>query len=84
EVRRATTGAFVRVEGEDAVRFDQVVLAVHSDQALRLLPDASPEEQALLGDIRYAPNRIVLHSDAGLMPRRKAAWCSWNYVGRRS
>lgn len=81
EVRRTPSGALLRTRGEEALRFDQVVLAVHSDQALALLADATRDERALLGDIRYAPNRVVLHADASLMPRRRAAWCSWNYVG---
>lgn len=61
--------------------FDQVVLACHSDQALALLDDsATKSERDLLGAIRYAPNRAVLHRDASLMPKRRAVWSSWNYV----
>jgi uncharacterized protein len=61
-------------------RFDEVVLACHSDQSLALLgPDATPAERALLGAIRYHPNRAVLHTDASLLPRRKLAWAAWNY-----
>ncbi|RWX75437.1 NAD(P)/FAD-dependent oxidoreductase [Neorhizobium lilium] len=61
--------------------FDDVVIATHADQALRMLPDASDEERRILGAFRYSRNEAVLHSDASLMPRRKAAWSSWNYVG---
>lgn len=61
-------------------RFDAVVLACHSDQALGLLSDARPEEQALLGAVRYQGNRAYLHTDAMLMPRRKSAWAAWNYL----
>ena len=60
-------------------RFDEVVLACHSDQALALLPDASGDERQLLGAIRYHANRAVLHTDASLLPRRKLAWAAWNY-----
>ena len=61
-------------------RFDEVVLACHSDQALRLLgQSASADEQAVLGAIRYHPNRAVLHTDTGLLPRRERAWAAWNY-----
>ncbi|MDX1450134.1 MAG: FAD-dependent oxidoreductase, partial [Acidimicrobiia bacterium] len=60
-------------------RFDELVLAVHSDQALRILgQDATDAERTHLAGVRYQPNRAVLHSDSELMPRRRAAWASWN------
>ncbi|RLJ64906.1 NAD(P)/FAD-dependent oxidoreductase [Sulfurisoma sediminicola] len=62
-------------------RFDQVVLACHSDQALALLGHhASAEERAVLGAIRYQPNRAVLHTDAALLPRDRRVWSAWNYM----
>jgi len=60
-------------------RFDEVVLACHTDQALALLADASEAERRVLGAIRYQPNRAVLHTDRGVLPRRERAWASWNY-----
>jgi predicted NAD/FAD-binding protein len=60
-------------------RFDQIVIATHSDQALELLSDPSPEERAVLGAIRYQPNRATLHTDAGLLATNRRAWASWNY-----
>jgi predicted NAD/FAD-binding protein len=60
-------------------RFDEVVLACHSDQSLALLADASPQERHWLGALRYHPNRTVLHTDTSLMPRRPLAWAAWNY-----
>ena len=60
-------------------RFDAVVLACHSDQALALLADPSDAERAVLGAIRYQPNRAVLHTDRGVLPRREKAWAAWNY-----
>jgi uncharacterized protein len=65
--------------GDADERFDEVVLALHSDQALRLLGDPSVAEAEVLGAIGYQRNEAVLHTDAGLMPRRRAAWASWNY-----
>jgi predicted NAD/FAD-binding protein len=62
-------------------RFDHVVLACHSDQALALLADPSNDETATLGAIRYAPNRAVLHTDASLLPSERA-WSAWNYESR--
>ncbi len=60
--------------------FDHVVIATHSDQALRMLSDASAMEQKLLSAIRYERNLAILHTDASLMPKRKRAWASWNYL----
>jgi predicted NAD/FAD-binding protein len=60
-------------------RFDHVVLGVHSDQALRLLADASDREREILGAIPYQANEAVLHTDVRLLPRRRRAWASWNY-----
>ncbi|WP_198084490.1 NAD(P)/FAD-dependent oxidoreductase [Variovorax sp. E3] len=60
-------------------RFDHVVLATHSDQSLAMLGDASPAEAAVLGAIRYQANHAVLHTDAAVLPQRRAAWAAWNY-----
>jgi predicted NAD/FAD-binding protein len=62
--------------------YDQVILATHGDQALRLLSDPTPIETAVLGGFRYRSNRAVLHRDPALMPRGKAAWASWNAMTR--
>ena len=59
--------------------FDGVVLACHADQALSLLAQPSPQEQALLGAIRYHPNKAVLHTDTSVLPKKKLAWAAWNY-----
>jgi predicted NAD/FAD-binding protein len=60
-------------------RFDKVVLACHSDQALALLDEPSEPERAVLGAIRYQPNRAVLHTDPSVLPRQRRAWAAWNY-----
>lgn len=65
-------------------RYDHVVLATHADQALAMLDRPSADEHAVLGAFGYGRNRAVLHTDASLMPKRKAVWCSWNYLGRRA
>jgi predicted NAD/FAD-binding protein len=59
--------------------YDDVVLACHSDQALRMLADPTPLERELLSAFPYQANEAVLHTDAAVMPRRRAAWASWNY-----
>jgi predicted NAD/FAD-binding protein len=60
-------------------RFDEVVVAAHSDQALAMLADPSPAEAEVLGAIRYQANDVVLHSDSSLLPRRPRARASWNF-----
>jgi uncharacterized protein len=62
-----------------AERFDQVILATHSDQSLAMLAQPTPQEEATLGAIRYHPNRAVLHTDTSVMPQKKLAWAAWNY-----
>jgi len=79
-VLRDPGGVLVRAEGAEPERFDQIVLACHADDALRLLADPSPAERRLLSAIRFRGNRAVLHADSGQMPRHRACWSSWNSV----
>ena len=65
--------------GAGIERFDSVVFACHSDQALHLLAAPSQAEREILGALRYAENDVVLHSDTRLLPNRRLAWASWNY-----
>jgi uncharacterized protein len=60
-------------------RFDEVILAAHSDQALAVLADPSAAEAEVLGAIPYQPNEVTLHTDASLLPRRRRARASWNF-----
>ena len=78
-VTRRGDHVLVKPRGGEAERFDQVVLATHSDQALALLADASDHEHEILGAIPYQPNEAVLHTDPRVLPRRRRAWASWNY-----
>jgi predicted NAD/FAD-binding protein len=64
-------------------RFDAVILACHSDQALQMI-SPSPQEAALLGAIAYQNNTAVLHTDASLLPSHRRAWAAWNYETRQS
>ncbi|MHC4974017.1 MAG: NAD(P)/FAD-dependent oxidoreductase [Planctomycetota bacterium] len=77
-VHRRPDHVVVRPRGEAPERFDEVIFATHSDQALRLLADPTPAEREILGALRYQRNEVVLHTDARLLPRRRA-WASWNY-----
>ncbi|MGO3982811.1 FAD-dependent oxidoreductase [Pseudomonas sp. SAS7] len=72
-------GGVTLVSAAGTERFDNVVFACHSDQALALLESPSTQERAVLGAIGYASNDVVLHTDTRLLPRRKSAWASWNY-----
>lgn len=78
-LRRRQDGVYVKPRGGEEERFDRVVVAAHSDQALRLLADASDAEREILGAIRYQENDVVLHTDARFLPRRPLARASWNY-----
>ena len=78
-VTRLDDHVLVKPQGGQAERFDEVVLATHSDQALTLLADASDREHEVLGAIPYQPNEAVLHTDVRMLPWRRRAWASWNY-----
>jgi predicted NAD/FAD-binding protein len=77
-VRRDDAGVSV-VTDRGAERFDALVLATHADVSLRLLERPTPVERRALAALAYSPSRVVTHTDVSLMPRRRAAWCSWNY-----
>jgi predicted NAD/FAD-binding protein len=72
-------GVRVKAAGQAEERFDHVVVAAHADQALRMLEDPSPVESDVLSRFPYRANEVRLHQDERLMPRRRAAWASWNY-----
>ena len=77
-IHRVPRGVVLALD-DSCERFDEVVMAVHSDVALGLLADPSPAEAEVLGAIPYQQNRAVLHTDTRLMPQRRSAWASWNY-----
>jgi len=78
-VHRTAAGVVVKAVGCEPERYDRVFFACHSDQALRLLTDASEAEREVLGAIRYQRNDVILHTDTNLLPRRRLAWAAWNY-----
>jgi uncharacterized protein len=79
-VIRDSLGVTVWAGDQPPERFDEIVIATHTDQALTMLGDASREEQAVLSGVSYRPNRVVLHRDPQLMPKRRRAWAAWNYL----
>jgi len=78
-VRRHSDHVEVQSQNQGMEKFDQVVIATHSDQALALLEDASDAENNILSVIPYQENQAVLHCDESMLPSKKAAWASWNY-----
>ena len=78
-VSRLPQGGVELATDAGSERYDAVVLACHSDQALALLADAGDDERLVLGAIRYQPNRAVLHTDRSVLPARPRAWAAWNY-----
>ena len=83
EVRRMNDGVVVTDSKGHSERYDHVVMASHADQALKMLADPSTAERDLLGAFRYSRNLAVLHTDESFMPKRRAVWSSWNYIGSR-
>lgn len=79
-IERTAQGVVVSDSHGRRESFDHVVIGAHSDQALAMLSDPSADEQAILGAIGYRPNLVYLHRDPRLMPKRKHAWASWNFL----
>ncbi|MEK0165394.1 FAD-dependent oxidoreductase [Phaeobacter sp. A36a-5a] len=78
-VERTSEGVRIQLPDGTSENFDQVVMACHSDDSLRLLAQPTAAEQATLGVMRYQDNEMILHRDTDQMPRRRACWSSWVY-----
>ena len=78
-VSHLSNGVQVILNNETSHDFDRVVIAAHSDQALRMISDPTPLESELLGCFRYQENEAVLHTDTRFMPKTRRCWASWNY-----
>ncbi len=81
-VQRDADGVRIAFANAATERFDAVVFACHSDQALALLADPTPQERQVLGAIPYQASTVTLHTDIRLLPRNHRAWSSWNYLRR--
>jgi predicted NAD/FAD-binding protein len=79
-IERTPRGVVVNDAQGHGERYDDVVIATHSDQALAMLSDADNQERAILGAVAYATNTIYLHRDIRLMPKRRRAWAAWNFL----
>ena len=79
-IERTPQGVIVNDAQGHSERYDDVVIATHSDQALAILSDANNQERAILSAVTYATNTIYLHRDIRLMPTRRRAWAAWNFL----
>lgn len=79
-VQRHDDRVEVRLASGETRAYEGVVLACHTDDALGMLADPSPEESAVLSAIPYRANDVSLHTDASVLPRHRNAWAAWNYV----
>ena len=70
--------------GNEFIDYDQVVLASHADQSLKMLDEATTEEKEILSKFSYVYNNAFLHTDEKLMPLRKNAWSSWNSITKKN
>lgn len=77
-IARDSRGTYI-ITSAGTEHFDKVIIATHSDQALAMLQHPSPPETQALSAINYQANTAVLHTDANVLPQRKAAWAAWNY-----
>jgi predicted NAD/FAD-binding protein len=78
-IKRMDSGIEIQPKNKPPERFEKLIVATHSDQALRMLQDPTSEEKEILGAIPYQPNDVVLHTDDRLLPRKKLSWACWNY-----
>ena len=81
-IRRVPGGVEINDEDGGTRRFAGAVVATHPDEALRLLAAPTAAERDVLGAFRYTCSQVVLHTDATLLPRSRAARASWNYLLR--
>jgi predicted NAD/FAD-binding protein len=84
KLQRDGESVLVRQTDGHSIHYDAVVMACHADDALELIDDPSPAEGSILGAFDYQTNKVVLHSDPRLMPKRRAVWSSWNYLSDAS
>jgi len=79
ELKRESNKVYIKINNDTKI-FDAVVLATHSDQSLSIIKDLSDNEKNVLGKIKYQKNTALIHTDTSILPNRKKAWSSWNYL----
>jgi len=83
-IERTSDTVVIHHSNGESEHYDEVVIATHSDQALKLLSDPSQQEKEVLGGIPYEDNSVILHYDDTLLPKNKKTWSSWNYKLRET
>ena len=78
EIKRVVEGVSIKAKGHESEIYDEVIVATHSDQALKIIDKPSQKETEVLSSIKYQPNQAILHSDLKMMPSEKRAWAAWN------
>ena len=79
---RGANGITLKCADGSMLEVDQVVLATHADQSMAIMSDADEEERSILSSFRFQRNSAILHSDISMMPKRRNAWASWNYISK--
>ena len=82
-VKRDEEGVLLKTEKGAWRRYDKIIFACHSDQALNILEDPTSDESKIVGSVRYQSNKAIVHSDVNQMPKRKRAWASWVYRSKK-
>jgi len=77
-IKRKNNAIFISTNSTENEKFDSVIIACHSDQALKLLADPSNNEKKILSNISYQSNQVILHTDSSVLPKNKKMWSSWN------
>jgi predicted NAD/FAD-binding protein len=80
QVRRDTDGVYIQDVHGKVLRYDEVIFSCHANEAIKMMADATSEEQNIIGAFGYQDNRVVVHSDVSFMPKRRGAWASWVYL----
>ena len=77
-IQRKNDAVFIKTDSNEQEKFDSVIIACHSDQALKILKDLTSEEKKILSNIPYQSNQAILHTDISVLPKNKKMWSSWN------
>ena len=77
-IKRAKNTIYLKTDHNEKEEFNAVILACHSDQALKILEDSTNQEKEILANIPYQLNQAILHTDTSVLPKNKKMWSSWN------
>jgi predicted NAD/FAD-binding protein len=78
-IKRDSDKVIVSTRDGGSTSYDHAIICSHSDDALKMLADPTPDERHVLGSFGWSTNRVTLHTDERILPMRKLAWAAWNY-----